>query len=156
SLTFPEDTTAVHAAARLVAALVRFWEAMGYLREGRRWCERVLAMDVPLPAQVRAAVLNGAGQFSAILGELDPAEAAITAALAAYRTAGDARGIAESLMFLGAVAAQQGVPAVAAARFTESLAQFRAAGDDHGVARVLLNLGVLTERGVDHARAQAL
>src|SRR5262249_14140491 len=61
SLTFPEDTTAVHAAARLVAALVRFWEAMGYLREGRRWCERVLAMDVPLPAQVRAAVLNGAG-----------------------------------------------------------------------------------------------
>jgi tetratricopeptide (TPR) repeat protein len=156
SLAAQDDAPAVLAAARLVASLVRFWEVMGFVREGRTWCAQILGTAVSLPAELRAAVLNGAGQFNAILGELDRAKASITAALAAYREAGDARGTAESLMFLGNITAQQGNPDDAARLLTDSLTHFRQADDAHGVARALLNLGILTERQEDHAGAEVL
>lgn len=51
---------AVDAASRFVFALWRFWQIRGYLREGRVWCERVLALPGIDPAS-RLRALEAAG-----------------------------------------------------------------------------------------------
>lgn len=54
------DSGRVEDATRLVAALWRFWQMRGHLREGRAWGERVLAMPVQ-PPLVRLKALEAVG-----------------------------------------------------------------------------------------------
>jgi predicted ATPase len=46
---------------RLGAALWRFWYTRGYLSEGIRWLERVLAEDAPTVSRIRVKALEGMG-----------------------------------------------------------------------------------------------
>jgi non-specific serine/threonine protein kinase len=143
-------------ALRLGAALWPFWYARGYLREGRRWLEAVLA---PAAAQgpelrpPRARVLTGAGRLAFSQAEYQLATALLEEALALGREVGDQRQVATTLYHLGAVATNQADYPRASRWLEESLALGRASGDKRGVAFTLNGLGFL--RSFEHRFAEA-
>src|SRR5205085_6994848 len=68
-------------AQRLAGALAGYWEARGYLSEGRAWLEAALAVGSgpdhgPAAAAARTQVLTGVGVLAARQHDLVPAEAA--------------------------------------------------------------------------------
>ena len=144
-------------AARLGAALWRFWGVRGHLSEGRRWLERIVAVggEGAAPA-VLAEVLHGAGSLA--LSQADDGRAAelFERALALRRVAGDAPGTANTLRRLGALALRRGDPERAERLLTESLALYCAAANGRGIALVQGNLGMLARARGDHDRAAVL
>ena len=80
---------------RLAAALVPYWDAKGYLREGRGWLDALLSRpsDVDMPptgrdsgitsisTMTRAKALLGAGMFARRAGEYEQARSALEASL---------------------------------------------------------------------------
>ncbi len=113
-------------ALRLGAALWRFWSIRGYLSEGTKWLERVLADGEPAASPARVKALEGMGWLAQFQGEYQRARAIYEQMLKLSRGLGDKGNIATALNSLGTVAAQQG---------------------DNGRARKLLqqNLGVIEE-----------
>ena len=126
---------------RLGAALWRFWEVRGGLREGLKWLGAILAdAGHDAPAE-RARALNGAGNLARDVGDYRSAAAHHTEALALRRRIGDPRDIARSLNNLGVIAHDQARYAEAEVFFSEAIPAWRAAGDDEGLALTLNNLG---------------
>ncbi|BCX04486.1 MAG: hypothetical protein KatS3mg053_2424 [Candidatus Roseilinea sp.] len=74
-------------------------------------------------------------------GDLDAADASLEAALAIYRHAGDARGVAHALMQRSEVAAARGDYATAVQRVSESVASFRELGAANELGWALMSLG---------------
>jgi len=93
-------------ALRLEAALWRFWHVRGYLSEGLRWMERVLAEGEPAASQVRVKALGG--WLTQFQGDFARAKATYEEMLKLSRELGDKGNIATALNSLGTVAAQQG------------------------------------------------
>ena len=60
--------------SRFGAALWRFWLAEGYLSEGRRWLDAILAGGEQVPERVRA--LEGMGWLAQYQGDIERAKAA--------------------------------------------------------------------------------
>jgi predicted ATPase/class 3 adenylate cyclase len=146
---------------RMAGAIWRFWLVRGYLSEGRRWLEELLAQGAtqtpPAPASaVRAKALNGAGVLAFRQGDYARATVRYEESLAMRRALGDKLGIAASLNNLAIVAHGQGDYARAAAFDEESLAMRRALGDKRGIASSLANLGVVAHDQGDYVRATAL
>jgi predicted ATPase/class 3 adenylate cyclase len=140
---------------RLVAALSRFWDMRGRLREGRAWVEALLALaagmeagsgtadESPAHAEgVRARALVAAGSLALWQGDYGAAETWMEQALARARVAGDQRSAARALSNLGILANIQGDPERAGACFTDSLALYRETGDRRGIASSLNNLAL--------------
>jgi len=132
-------------ALRLGAALWRFWQFRGHLREGLQRIGRVL--DDPAsrgyPAE-REAALEGAGGLSYWLGELATTTASYDEAVAIARASGDPLRISHALYnnsFLPVWAqldkslAERA--AVADAEIDEALALARQVGDRPAIARAL-------------------
>jgi tetratricopeptide (TPR) repeat protein len=148
---------------RFVAALWRFWEKRGYLREGRTWLGRALALcetahtaNVDGLEERRAAALNGAGWLAYRQGDFPTAVALSEEAVARYRTLGDRRGLASTLQNLGLVARARGDHEAATRLLEESLALWRALDDLQGEASLLNSLaGTAWARG-DYGQARAL
>jgi predicted ATPase/transcriptional regulator with XRE-family HTH domain len=151
---------------RFAAALWRFWELHGYLREGRTWLGRALALadiaSVPTTGSAvgleerRARALDGAGWLALRQGDFVAAVALSEEAVARYRMLGNRRGLASTLQNLGLVARARGDHEAAARLLQESLALWRALDDAHGAAGILNSLaGIAWARG-DHAQARAL
>jgi non-specific serine/threonine protein kinase len=91
-------------ALRLAGALGGFWEARGYVDEGRGILEALLAADDSLDAVPAATLAKGsswAGTLAWVQSDFDAALAWHRAALAGYEEAGDERGIAFSLNCIG-------------------------------------------------------
>ena len=143
---------------RLAAALWRFWEVRGHLREGCRWLEELLAKAEPerTSPSVRARALRGAGRLLQCQGEYERATALYQESLALLRELGDKRGIAHTLNNLGLVAWHQGNYSEAIAAYEESLALKRQLGDKRGIASSLGNLAIVTWYQGDYERARAL
>jgi non-specific serine/threonine protein kinase len=141
---------------RLAAALCRFWNMRGYLREGREWLERALDATGPTPAGLRAAALKGAGNLALSQGEYGQAAALCEAALALFRAHADVQGMADSLTTLGIVADRQGDYGRAAALFERAVVLARERGDTRQIARTLGNLAAAWRRQGDHEREAAL
>jgi non-specific serine/threonine protein kinase len=141
---------------RLAGSLVWFWYFRGYLREGRSWLERLLAVEADRYSTVeRAKALSAAGVLSYLQSDYPVAKSRLEEALEIWRALEDVRGTAFALTFLGRVAQQLG-EARAAELGEESVALFREHGDKWGLALSLDFLGeVARERG-DHARAEDL
>jgi predicted ATPase/DNA-binding SARP family transcriptional activator/DNA-binding CsgD family transcriptional regulator len=95
-------------ALRLGAALWRFWFDRGYLSEGVRWLERVLAGSDPAASPVRVKALEGLGWLLQVQGDTEQAKATYEEMLKLSRELGDKGDIATALNSLGTVAAQQG------------------------------------------------
>ncbi|HEU5433430.1 MAG TPA: tetratricopeptide repeat protein [Thermomicrobiales bacterium] len=128
--------------AALAASLWRFWQIRGFLTEGRRWFDQVLAKpDLRKPA--RLAALVDAGILAEQQGDYAAAERQFQAGLDLARELADQGREAALLNNLGAVALYQGQPAEAQARFEQSLARSESIGDRRRAADALANLGGL-------------
>jgi hypothetical protein len=89
-------------ALRLAGALAWFWNMRGYLNEGRRWLEDLLARPAPAGAtRARAKALGGAGLMATYQGDFDAAPARFTESVALWRELGDRRALAHAMGWLG-------------------------------------------------------
>jgi len=104
--------------ARLALAVWWFWLERGYLSDGRRRIEALLALDrvgsppgtspSGLPARTKAYLIQVAGILAMAQGDHDRALALHEEALDAYRALGHNRGVSASLRELGFVAYERG------------------------------------------------
>jgi predicted ATPase len=167
---------AVEAAMRMAGAIWRFWYTRGYLSEGRRWLESVLALVDTLPdvddtsvvralpfglalppasrMVVWAKALTGAGGLAWAQGEYARARAYYEDALSLFRELRDQAGVALALDNLGAVALHREDYAEAENYYARSLALFRTLQKTWGVANALGNLGVIAQLQGDDMQAQ--
>ena len=144
-------------AARLGAALWRFWGVRGHLSEGRRWLERVVAAgEDGLAPVVLAEVHHGAGSLALNQADEERAAAHFERALVLRRAAGDTPGVANTLRRLGTVVGRRGDHERGERLLEESLALYRAADDRRGIALALRNLGALVHARGDRHRGEAM
>lgn len=128
---------------RTAAALWRYWEIRGFLREGRARLEALLGVDTPEP--LRAKALNGAGVLAQSQGDHRAAESFYTQALDIRRALGDRVGAAAALNGLGNVAVGRDDLFRARAIFEANVAASREIGVASILAGSLLNLGVVAQ-----------
>jgi predicted ATPase len=139
-------------ALRLGATLVWFWYQRGHVAEGRRWL-RELLRDLDRRALANAEdeatrrhyadLVNGAGTFAYIRGELDEAEAFHREALAVREGLSTDMWVASSRNNLGLVARRRGNSERAARNFRKAIEISRAHGNAFWEAMHLNNLGLL-------------
>jgi predicted ATPase len=137
-------------AARIGAAIWRFWLVRGYLHEGRQWLD-LLAKQVT--GDLCAAVLLGAGRLARQQGALDLAEARLNAGLTIQRTLGDHAGAGITLGYLGVIAYDRGDFVHAEALHQASLKVRMTLDDQWGIAATLTNLGEVARQRGDLAQA---
>jgi non-specific serine/threonine protein kinase len=142
---------------RLSAALARFWQIRGYLREGQGCLEAALVGAGLAAPDLRAKALRGVGALAAMQNEYERATTAYDEALALYRELDDRQGIASALGDLATVAFWRTNYERAVALCEEVLALQRELGDKRGIARALIDLGwCLIALQRDPARVVAL
>ncbi len=145
---------------RLAGALWRFWQVRGYLSEGQRWLEELLAQaeqdgSAVLPA-VRAAALHGAAVLATELGNYALAALRVDESLRVRRSLGDTAGIAASLNVLASVARYQCHYARSRALYEEALGLQRSLGNEAGESVALSNLGNVALDQSDYSSAASL
>jgi len=146
---------------RLAGALWRFWVTRGYVGEGRRWLDTLLAESegshsATVADDVRAKALNGAGMLALHQGDHARAMALHEESLMLSRALGNVAGVAGALNNLALTAYRQGDYARAAALFEECLTYRRKANDGVAIAMALSNLAIVAELQGDYSRALAL
>ncbi len=142
-------------ALRLGGMPWRYWQARGYLSEGRLWLERALACGSAAPVTVRATALNTLGILAANQGDLRTAHTRYEEALALWTELGDRRWTALVRINLGIVSADEDEYDQARALYEQALDAVRAVGDEWHTALVLNNLGDLCDREAKYGEAQA-
>jgi predicted ATPase len=167
---------AVEAAMRIAGAIWRFWYTRGYLSEGRRWLESVLALVDTLPdvddtsvvralpfglalppasrIEVWAKALTGAGGLAWAQGDFERAHNYYEDALSLFHEQTNELGEALTLDKLGTVALHQGEYERAEALYTQSRSLFRRLHHSWGNANALGNLGTVAQIRGDDAQAQ--
>ncbi len=143
-------------AARGSAALWRFWQMRGYLREGYHWLESVLAHGDVLPSPLQTSVTIGAAVLAERQGNYQRATDLFEQAGQLAREQGDTRGLAFILNGLGNIAMNQRDLERARPLYEESLALRRELGDTHGIANSLNNLGWAAVEQGDYSTARSL
>jgi non-specific serine/threonine protein kinase len=129
---------------RLVVALTPYWDARGYLSEGRRWLEtmrsRPHAGSAAPGLQMRA--LLAAGVLAKLQGDLDNAERLLTSALAAARDLADRTNEGETLAWLSSVHWERSATDAAVPFAEEALRLGHETGDEALIAIASHNLGI--------------
>jgi predicted ATPase len=120
--------------ARIGWGIYEFWFRRGYIGEGLRWMERVLAEEGAMPDLARPRALFVAAILSFLRGEADRAAAVATESVAAARAAGDPETLAYALGMKGLASLSRGDLDTAEAVLSESLRLFRELGDPHSVS----------------------
>ncbi|MCH7945560.1 MAG: tetratricopeptide repeat protein, partial [Armatimonadetes bacterium] len=144
-------------ALRLCAAVWRFWASRGHLSEGRRWIDGALEDSGGTGAlDVRAQVLNGAGNLAWLQADYGAAQARIDEALPILRNSGARKGLADALNLFGNVTSALGNKPKARALYEESLNIHREIEDRGGIAGSLNNLGGLAIEAGDMDEARRL
>jgi len=146
----------VEKALRLGAALLWFWDARGYLSEGRQWIERALTESEGVVAFVRGKGLIAAGTLACAQGDYRRAATLGEESLTLFRELGDQHGIALSLNVLGYVARLKGDNAAARSMSEESLAIFRQEDEKWNIAETLYFLASMATFQGDQATARTL
>ncbi len=142
-------------ASRLIYALWRFWQIRGYLREGRAWAERALALTGATPVQ-RLRALEATGGLIYWMGDLEM-ERPYRAALDLAREIGDPVEIAQAAYNLSFTYTIPNTDMVRGrALLEESLALFRQLGDGAAIGRTSFALTNVLARGPDRPRADLL
>ena len=143
--------------ARLGAALWRFWQTRGHLREGLLRLQAVL--DIPGSADfpvLRLRALEAAGGMAYWLGDMAGAGVFYEEALRIARGLGAPADLAQALFNLSfAVIFGKGDAAGAAELLDESMTLFRELGDEGGVMRTTWARGTVDYRSSDWQRAVA-
>jgi tetratricopeptide (TPR) repeat protein len=156
----------VETGARLAIALWWYWLERGYLSDGRRRMDTLLALDraggrtgeAPrkLPARTKAYLLQVAGILAAAHGDYDPAVALHEEAMTVYRGMGHKKGESASLRNLGFVAYEQGDYERAVRLHEQSVALAREFATAFGIAYSLRALGDAVREQGDLKRARIL
>jgi predicted ATPase len=157
ALRYLTDAQAVEWGFRLATALLPFWQARGFIFEGRDRLTELVELPVGrADTELRARALFSLGTFSHKAGDFSSAIAVYTGeALRIYRAIGDRRGVAMCLNGAGVVHRSMGSLAEARQAFEEALAIWTALGDDPARALVLSNLASVTAAEGDLAAARA-
>ena len=152
--------------ARLALAVWWFWIESGYLSDGRRWIEALLALDraggppeeAPhaLPAHTKAYLLQVSGILAMVQGDHDRAVALHEEGLGVYRDLGHNKGVSASLRELGFVAYEQGDYERAVRLHEQSLDLAREFGTTFDVAWSLRALADAVRGQGDLERARML
>ena len=150
-------------ALRFGGALWRFWFDGGYLSEGVRWLEQVLAVGDPTAAPARVKALEGMGWLTQLQGDTERAKATYEEMLELSRELNDKGNVATALNSLGMLGVAEGNNERARALLEENLAVLEELEEEDRAATVLkryhaLNLlGILAinEEG-DYTRGTAL
>jgi predicted ATPase/DNA-binding XRE family transcriptional regulator len=102
SLLQPE---ACQAGLRLAGALARYWDICGELAEGSSWLSRILALpDARAPSMGRARALGARGYLAVVCGDSELAHGCLEESRLLWQSAGETRGVAACLFFLGVLA----------------------------------------------------
>ncbi len=140
---------------RLAGSLGLFWEARGYISEGRERLAAILALDAADErTSARAKVLSRAAELAYRQSDYGATSTFAGESLAIFREMGDRPGCAAALLKLGNAAVEVGDYAAAARYLEEALALWRALQDQHGIARALISYGWAALRNGDFALAQ--
>jgi predicted ATPase/DNA-binding CsgD family transcriptional regulator len=135
-------------AVRLAGALGRFWEARGFIAEGRAMLDALLAEASsarPLPAATVAKALGWSGTLASIQDDYLATRQRYRDAFARYDEAGDGRGAAWALNGLAVQEIMQGHSDRAETPLRDALGRYQALGDDWGVAFTTANLGWIAQ-----------
>lgn len=140
-------------AARLGAALWRWWQANGRYAEGEAWLERIaeIASDETVAG---AETRFGLARLRLRRGKRAEAQTAAHASKSAFIAAGHRAGEARSIDLLGLLAARRGDAALARALHDEALTIARAIGARRVQAEALLHLGAAANAERDQELAE--
>jgi len=144
---------------RLAFSLVAFWRATNQDREGRNWCEQVLAQPgARARTAARAMALLAAGAMTMFQGDLPQAELLLEESIAIGREVGRAarRTLALALALLAYAALLQGHLGAARELAEEGVRLFREVGEAWGTALALNHLGRATLELGDPVAARPL
>jgi len=142
ALNWAEKQNLGQLALRISGALWRFWIVRGFMVEGERKLQDVLAIPSASERSAdRAKVLNGLGTIKHELSHYGSARPILEESLAIWREVGDKAGVATALNNLGWVAMFLGDYALCRSLSEEALAIHRESGNKRGVALSLNNLG---------------
>ncbi|MEO5953133.1 MAG: tetratricopeptide repeat protein, partial [Chloroflexia bacterium] len=147
-------------AARMGAWLWWFWQARGYVSEGRQWLKRVLAAastdasDQPGPFRsILAAVYNGAGALAGSQSDYAAATDFQAKSLKITREMGDKRGVARTLNNMGIFLSHQGAYAEAELCFKESFDLKQEIGDRIGLSSAYNRLAEIAHLRANYDQA---
>jgi len=146
----------VATALRLCAGLSWIWVMGGYVGEGRRWYERIVALAGDRPSAELAGCLAGLASLMLAQGEAERALELSTRALAMARGVDSAEGTAFALGVLGTSQLMLGDLHAAKDSLEETVAAYQHVPDPMRLARALGNLGGIVENLGDLARAEEL
>ena len=153
ALAWAHEYGAIKLAARLAAALCRYWGDAGRRSEGRTWLAAALARRDQLPDALCAKVLWATGELTENLVEQ---QTLFEESLRLFRALGDAAGIAAVVSDLGSIAQTYGNYSQARAYYDERLALCREHGDYSGEISSLIRLGYLAIDESDEQQAGTL
>ncbi len=143
---------------RLAGSLSTYWRFRGFLGEGHRWLDRALALGErkgPVPTDVRATALTGAGNIAYYQGETARALDLLHAGLALWRETGDAWGSLVARSIAGGVLVAQGRYDDAVSLIDTEHDRLRDAGELIWSSCDRLQLGLAALARGDHTRARA-
>ncbi len=144
---------------QLAFSLVAFWRASNQDREGRNWCEQVLAQPgTSARTAARAMALLAAGAMTMFQGDLPQAQLLLEESIAIGREVGRAakRTLALALALLAYGALLQGNLGAARELAEEGVRLFREVGEAWGTALALNHLGRATFELGDPVAARLL
>jgi predicted ATPase/class 3 adenylate cyclase len=131
---------------RLAANLWSFWGNRGYLSEGHRWLEELLALDAArqegtsLPTWLRARAMTVAGHLTLGQGDYGRAAAYLETGISLGREAGDWFTLAGGQYFMGNLMRAEGYLERAVACYEEMLTIGRARGETRFIYYALQGL----------------
>ena len=138
----------VELALRLGGTLWRFWYNRGYLSEGLRWMERVLAGSDPAATPARVKALEGTGWLLQLQGDFERANATYEVMLRLSRELGDKGNMATALNSLGTLATYQGYYEQAGTLLEENLGVLRELEEEGNTATTLKRYHALNLLGI--------
>ena len=144
---------------QLAFSLVAFWRASNQDREGRNWCEQVLAQPgTSARTAARAMALLAAGAMTMFQGDLPQAQLLLEESIAIGREVGRAakRTLALALALLAYGSLLQGNLGAARELAEEGVRLFREVGEAWGTALALNHLGRATLELGDPVAARPL
>jgi predicted ATPase/DNA-binding SARP family transcriptional activator len=139
----------------MASSLGRFWETMGYLTEGRRWLESLLAL-APEPTVIRAKGLNASGNLASRDGENALSARLLQESLAIYTEVGDQVGIALTLERLGVATLALGDVELGSSYLQRSIAMLRHIGHKWGLGWALSSMGMCARIAGDYDKAKEM
>ncbi|HEX6292356.1 MAG TPA: helix-turn-helix domain-containing protein [Herpetosiphonaceae bacterium] len=144
-------------ALRLCGVLCVFWNAQGYVSEGRQWLSKALARATDdVPVSVRTRALDVAGVLAFIQDEYAQARSYFEAILELRAQTDDMLYPSRALIHLGMIAYWQGSYPLATQRLEEGWQLAQACADPHAVARAQLYLAMALLNQDDAARSTEL